>query len=105
MSRHDFRRKSSFRKDEELNEQEPAELIVPPLTPEERELRKYEARRKITRMVIMRVILAGLIVWTMIANKLPMAVVLVLAAVIVMILGTLIPVLKVLKTDLKYEDE
>ena len=104
MSRHDFRRKSSFRKDEELNEQEPAEFFVPPMTPEERELRKYEARRKITRMVIMRVILAGLIVWTMIANKLPVGVMLVLA-VIVMILGTMIPVFKVLKTDLKYEDE
>ena len=105
MSRHDFRRKSSFRKDEELNEQAPSEFFVPPMTPEERELRKYEARRKITRMVIMRVILAGLLVWTMIANKLPVAVVLVLVAVIVMILGTMIPVFKVLKTDLKYEDE
>ena len=105
MSKHDFRRKSSFRKDEELKEQAAAEPFVPPMTPEEREMRKYEARRKITRMIIMRVILAGLIVWTMIANKLPMAVVLVLAAVIVMILGTLIPVLKVLKTDLKSEDE
>ena len=105
MSKYDFRRKSSFRKDEEMNEQAPAEPFVPPMTPEERELRKYEARRKITRMVIMRVILAGLIVWTMIANKLPVGVMLVLAAVIVMILGTMIPVLKVLKTDLKYEDE
>lgn len=105
MSKYDFRRKSSFRKDEELNEQEPAEPFVPAMTPEERELRKYEARRKITRMVIMRVILAALLVWTMIANKLPVGVMLVLAAVIVMILGTMIPVLKVLKTDLKYEDE
>ena len=105
MSKYDFRRKSSFRKDEERNEQEPAEFFVPAMTPEEREMRKYEARRKITRMVIMRVILAGLLVWTMIANKLPVAVVLVLVAVIVMILGTMIPVFKVLKTDLKYEDE
>ena len=105
MSRHDFRRKSSFRKDEELKEQASAEPFVPPMTPEEREMRKYEARRKITRMVIMRVILAGLLVWTMIANNLPLGVVLVLVAVIVMILGTMIPVFKVLKTDLKYEDE
>ena len=105
MSKYDFRRKSSFRKDEELNEQEPAEFFVSPMTPEERELRKYEARRKITRMIIMRVILCGLLVWTMIANKLPVAVVLVLVAVIVMILATMIPVLQVLKTDLKYEDE
>ena len=105
MSKYDFRRKSSFRKDEELKEQASAEPFVPAMTPEERELRKYEARRKITRMVIMRVILAALLVWTMIANKLPMGVVLVLVAVIVMIMGTMIPVLKVLKTDLKYEDE
>ena len=105
MSKYDFRRKSSFRKDEELNEQEPPELFVPAQTSEEREMRKYEARRKITRMVIMRVILCGLLVWTMSANKLPVAVVLVLVAVIVMILATMIPVLKVLKTDLKYEDE
>ena len=105
MSKYDFRRKSSFRKDEELNEQQPAAFFDPDMTHEEREMRKYEARRKITRMVIMRVILAGLIVWTMIANKLPVGVMLVLAAVIVMILGTMIPVLKVLKTDLKYEDE
>ena len=88
-----------------MNEQEPAEFFVPAMTPEEREMRKYEARRKITRMVIMRLILAALLVWTMIANELPVAVVLVLVAVIVMILGTMIPVLKVLKTDLKYEDE
>ena len=105
MSRHDFRRKSSFRKDEELKEQASAEPFVPPMTPEEREMRKYEARRKITRMVIMRVILSGLLVWTIIANKLPLGVALVLVAVIVMILGTMIPVFKVLKTDLKYEDE
>ena len=105
MSKYDFRRKSSFRKDEELNEQEPAEFFVPEMTPEERDMRKYEARRKITRMVIMRVIMAGLLVWVMIANKLPVAVVLVLVAVVVMILGTLIPVFKVLRTDLKYEDE
>ena len=105
MSKYDFRRKSSFRKDEELKEREAAEPFVPPMTPEEREMRKYEARRKITRMVIMRVILAGLIVWTMIANELPVGVMLVLAAVIVVILGTMIPVFKVLKTDLKYEDE
>ena len=105
MSKYDFRRKSSFRKDEEMNEQVSAEPFVPPMTPEERELRKYEARRKITRMVIMRVILAALLVWTMIANKLPIGVVLVLVAVIVMILGTMIPVFKVLMTDLKYEDE
>ena len=72
------------------------------MDPEER---KYEARRRITRMVITRIILSALLVWVMVANKLPFAVVLVLVGTIVMILGTLIPVFKVLKTDLKYEDE
>ena len=72
------------------------------MDPEER---KYEARRRITRMIITRVILSVLLVWVMAANRLPFAVVLVLIATIVMILGTLIPVFKVLKTDLKYEDE
>ena len=72
------------------------------MDPEER---KYEARRRITRMVITRVILAALLVWVMIANHLPFGVVVVLIGTIVMILGTLIPVFKVLKTDLKYEDE
>ena len=72
------------------------------MDPEER---KYEARRRITRMVIIRFILAALLVWVMVRNSLPFPVILVLIGVIVMILGTLIPVFKVLKTDLKYEDE
>ena len=72
------------------------------MDPEER---KYEARRRITRMIITRVILSGLLVWVMIANRLSFPVMLVLIATIVMILGTLVPVFKVLKTDLKYEDE
>ena len=72
------------------------------MDPEER---KYEARRRITRMVIIRIVLAALLVWVMVSNSLPFPVILVLVGVIVMILGTLIPVFKVLKTDLKYEDE
>jgi len=67
--------------------------------------RKYEARRRVTRMVIIRIILAALLVWVMVTNKLPVGVIAVLIAVVVLILGTLIPVFKALKTDLQYEDE
>ena len=105
MSKHDFRRKSSFRKDEELNEQEPAELFVPAMTPEEREMRKYEARRKITRMVIIRVVMCALLLWTAFWFAMPVAMRILLVGVVVMILGTMVPVLMTLKTTLKYEDE
>ena len=105
MSKYDFRRKSSFRKDEELNEQESAELFVPALTPEERELRKYEARRKITRMVIIRLVMCVLLLWTAFWFVMPVAMRILLVAVVVMILGTMVPVLMTLKTTLKYEDE
>ena len=105
MSRHDFRRKSSFRKDEELNEQEPAELFVPAMTPEEREMRKYEARRKITRMVIIRIVMCALLLWTAFWFAMPVAMRILLVGVVVMIMGTMVPVLMTLKTTLKYEDE
>ncbi|MBR5021094.1 MAG: hypothetical protein IKY17_05630 [Oscillospiraceae bacterium] len=105
MSRHDFRRKSSFRKDEELNEQEPAELFVPAMTPEEREMRKYEARRKITRMVIIRMVMCALLLWTAFWFAMPVAMRILLVGVVVMIMGTMVPVLMTLKTTLKYEDE
>ena len=72
------------------------------MDPEER---KYEARRRITRMVIIRFILAALLVWVMVSNDLPFGVILLLIGVIFMIMGSLIPVFKALKTDLKYEDE
>ena len=72
------------------------------MDPEER---KYEARRRIGRMVLMRVLMSALLVWVMVSNDLPFGVILLLIGVIVMILGSLIPVFKALKTDLKYEDE
>ena len=72
------------------------------MDPEER---KYEARRRIRRMVAMRVLMSALLVWVMVSNRLPFGVVLLLIGVIVMILGSLIPVFHALKTDLKYEDE
>ena len=72
------------------------------MDPEER---KYEARRRIGRMVLMRILMSALLVWVMVSNDLPFGVILLLIGVIVMILGSLIPVFKALKTDLKYEDE
>ena len=69
------------------------------------ELRKYEARRKITRMVIIRLIMCAMLVWTVICFEMPIAMRLLLGAVVVMILGTMVPVLMTLKTTLKYEDE
>ena len=105
MSKYDFRRKSSFRKDEELNEQEPAAFFDPDMTHEEREMRKYEARRKITRMVIIRLVMCALLLWTAFWFAMPVAMRILLVAVVVMILGTMVPVLMTLKTTLKYEDE
>ena len=105
MSKYDFRRKSSFRKDEELNEQQPAAFFDPDLTHEEREMRKYEARRKITRMVIIRLVMCALLLWTAFWFAMPVAMRILLVAVVVMILGTMVPVMMTLKTTLKYEDE
>ena len=105
MSKYDFRRKSSFRKDEELNEQQPAAFFDPDMTHEEREMRKYEARRKITRMVIIRLVMCALLLWTAFWFAMPVAMRILLVAVVVMILGTMVPVLMTLKTTLKYEDE
>ena len=105
MSKYDFRRKSSFRKDEELNEQQPAAFFDPDLTHEEREMRKYEARRKITRMVIIRLVMCALLLWTAFWFAMPVAMRILLVAVVVMILGTMVPVLMTLKTTLKYEDK
>ena len=105
MSKYVYRRKSSFRKDEELNEQEPAALFVPEMTHEEREMRKYEARRKITRMVIIRMVMCALLLWTAFWFAMPVAMRILLVGVVVMIMGTMVPVLMTLKTTLKYEDE
>ena len=63
--------------------------------------RLYEARDKIKRMIIMRVIMAALLVWVIIRFRMPVAMVILLIAVILLILGTMIPAMKVLKTDLK----
>ena len=71
----------------------------------EPEERKYEARRRIRRMVAMRILMSALLVWVMVRNELSFGVIALLIGVIVMILGSLIPVFKALKTDLKYEDE
>ena len=98
--------KSGYKREEEQaaaasQESQPQE----PLDPEEIELRKYEARRKITRMVIMRLIMSAMLIWTAVWFDMPMAMRILLVAVVVMILGTMIPVLMTLKTTLKYEDE
>ena len=102
-----FRRKSSYQRDEELaqldaqNEQQP-QVEDNPVDPE---LLKYEARRKITRMVIIRVIMCAMLLCTAILADLPTAMRILLVVVILMILGTMLPVLSTLKTTLKYEDE
>ena len=88
-----------------MNEQASAEPFVPPMTPEEREMRKYEARRKITRMVIIRMVMCALLLWTAFWFAMPVAMRILLVGVVVMIMGTMVPVLMTLKTTLKYEDE
>ena len=103
-----FRRKSSYERDEELAqqaaqmEQQPQSDDIPVVDPE---LRKYEARRKITRMVIIRVIMCVMLLCTAVLADLPTAMRILLVVVILMILGTMLPVLSTLKTTLKYEDE
>lgn len=67
--------------------------------------RKYEARRRVTRMVIIRLILAALLVWIIVTNKLPVGIIALLVIVILVILGSMLPVFQALKTDLRYEDE
>ena len=103
-----FRRKSSYERDEELAqqaaqmEQQPQPGDLPVVDPE---LRKYEARRKITRMVIIRAIMCAMLLCTAILADIPTAMRILLVVVILMILGTMVPVLATLKTTLKYEDE
>lgn len=68
--------------------------------------RLYEAREKTKRMIIMRVIMAALLVWVIVRFEVPAAMIVLLVCVILLILGTMLPALKVLKTDLKEpEDE
>ena len=106
--RNGFRRKSSYERDEELAqlaaqmEQQPQVEDAVKVDPE---MRKYEARRKITRMVIIRVIMCAMLLWTAVWFDIPTAMRILLVVVILMILGTMLPVLSTLKTTLKYEDE
>ena len=72
------------------------------MDPEER---KYEAKRRITRMVAMRIALSVVLLWVIIQFSLPVPVIAVLIGVIVLILGTLVPVVGALQTALRYEDE
>lgn len=67
--------------------------------------RLYEAQTKIKRMIFMRVLMAALLVWVVIRFQMPVAMIAVLVGVIVVILLTMIPAIKVLKTDLKDPEE
>ena len=106
-----FKRKSGYERDEELarqaaeREQYPQAQSTEETVEVDPELRKYEARRKITRMVIIRVIMCAMLLWTIIRFEMPTAMRVLLVVVILMILGTMMPVLSTLKTTLKYEDE
>ena len=63
--------------------------------------RLYEAQTKIKRMIFMRVAMAALLVWVVIRFRMPAAMIVFLIAVALVILATMIPAIKVLKTDLK----
>ncbi|MBQ8238245.1 MAG: hypothetical protein IJZ39_08890 [Oscillospiraceae bacterium] len=72
------------------------------MDPEER---KYEAKRRITRMVAIRIAMSLLLLWVILRFKLPVAMIALLIGVIILILGTLAPVIGALQTSLRYEDE
>ena len=97
-----FRRRSSFDETEQPAEQTELQEQLEEVDPE---LLKYEARRKITRMVIIRIVMCLMLLATAILCNIPFAMRIVLVVVILLILGTMIPVLTTLKTTLKYEDE
>lgn len=67
--------------------------------------RLYEAQTKIKRMIFMRVAMAALLVWVIIRFRMPAAMIALLIGVIIVILATMIPAIKVLKTDLKDPEE
>lgn len=71
----------------------------------EPEERKYEARRRITRMVTIRIAMAVILLWVIFRFELPGGMITVLVGVIALILGTLVPVITALRTVLRYEDE
>ena len=99
----------SFWMDDDQQEEELDRQAAGEAQPEEEavdpELRKYEARRKIARMVIVRLIMCAMLIWTVIRFAMPVAMRILLIAVVAMILGTMVPVLMTLRTTLKYEDE
>ncbi len=70
----------------------------------DREERKYEARRRVFRMILMRFLLAALLVWAICTSDLTLPVVLVLIGVIILILATMVPALIAVKSDLKYDE-
>ena len=67
--------------------------------------RLYEAQSKIKRMIFMRVLLAAILVWVIIRFQMPAAMIVLMIGVIVVILATMIPAIRVLKTDLKDPEE
>ena len=71
----------------------------------EPEERKYEARRRITRMVAIRIAMAVMLLWVILRFELPTAMIVLLVGVIVMLLVTLAPVITALQTSLRYGDE
>ena len=86
----DNKKNEAFEKYQQMNEED----------------RRWEAQRKIKRMIIMRVLMAALLVWVMIRFPMPVGMVVVLSVVSIMIVVTMLPAIQVLKTDLKDpEDE
>ena len=67
--------------------------------------RRWEAQRKVKWMVLMRCAMAALLVWVIIRFEMPVAMIALLIGVILVILGTMIPAIQVLKTDLKDPEE
>ena len=67
--------------------------------------RRWEAQRKVKRMILMRVALAALLIWVAFWFEMPVAMVALLIVVALVIVATMIPAIKVLKTDLKDPDE
>lgn len=67
--------------------------------------RLYEAREKVKRMILVRIAMAALLAWVMIRFEMPAAMTALLIGVILLILGTMLPAIKVLKTDLKEPEE
>ena len=72
------------------------------MDPEER---KYEAKRRVTRMIVIRIAMAVMLLWVIFRFELPVPMIALLIGVIVLILGTLAPVIAALRTSLRYEDE